>query len=83
MGERPITELQYRLGKLIENRPGVLLTTDHRFGTNLRPWEGLSLDCRPNMDCADRLQAFAAEARERMGAERWAELEKEWNDDAR
>lgn len=77
------SETLYRLGKMVEDRPGVLHT---RYGpkhnTDERPFEGLSLNCRPNMDCANRLQEFAAEARERMGPRKWRELNKEWESEA-
>lgn len=73
-----VVELHHKLGKALEHRPGVLFTGDHKFNVDDRPWEGLSLDARPNLDCADRLQEFAAQRRAEMGEERWAELDGEW-----
>lgn len=76
-----IADLHYRLGKAVEDRPGVLhITGGPKHNTDKRLFDGAYLDCHPNMDCANRLQEFAAEARERMGEARWAELNAEWDD---
>jgi hypothetical protein len=73
-----VSELHHRLGRALEDRPGVLLTRDKTFDTNKRCFDGLSLDCRVDTECGDRLQAFAAEAREEMGETRWQQLQAEW-----
>jgi|TARA_R100000479_G_scaffold176487_1_gene131366 hypothetical protein len=75
---KSLSDLHYALGKALEDRPGVLITDQHKRDTDARPLEGLSIDCRVNMGCADRLQAFAAERREELGEERWQQLQAEW-----
>lgn len=71
-------ELQHRLGKSLEDRPGVLFSADHKFDTNERPWEGLTLDSRPNMDCAERLQRWSRDHLASLSPDRRAQLNSEW-----
>lgn len=73
------SELLHHIGKMVEDRPGVLqVQHGPKHNTDARPWEGLSIDRPVNMDCANRLSAFAQEQRERMGEERWRQLNAEW-----
>lgn len=72
-----LADLHYRLGRMVEDVPGKVFIHDRATDTNKRHFEGLHISCQ--VTSTDRLTDFANEARERMGEERWQELQKEWD----
>ena len=76
------SDLHYRLGKLIEDRPGVLFTDQHKFNTNERALDGLALERAVNMDCTRRLETWAQDHLASLSPERRAQLNAEWDEPA-
>ncbi|MXO67758.1 hypothetical protein GRI72_02785 [Altererythrobacter marinus] len=70
-----LSDLHYRIGKAVEDRPGVLNAPDGTSNTNVRHFERMEVSTLPTMG---RLQDIADQAREEMGEARWQELQAEW-----
>jgi hypothetical protein len=70
-----LSDLHYRIGKAVEDRPGILHIHERTSDTNTRALEGMAISALPTMG---RLQDIADQAREEMGEERWQELQAEW-----
>jgi hypothetical protein len=77
-----LASLHYRLGKLVEDRPGQSDRHDgsgRSHNTNDRCLEQIEPAPYVDMATVDRLEMIAAEGRIEMGEERWAKLNAEWS----
>ena len=78
-----LSELHYRLGKMVESRPGRVARTEPEAGaydSNERAFETIPMVRAVDMATAERLSRKAAEFRAEIGEDRWQQLQREWNE---